>query len=197
MVIEPNRCQFNDYQQFSNITPMNFFELYGLPVLLSPDLAYIKNKYYELSRKFHPDFYTNSEPGEQAENLRISSDVNRAYKTFLDPDATLRYVLQLKELLEDEEKYKLDPEFLMEVLEINESWMDIEGNDEAQVATLKKQVHALQDEIYKPVEQTIKEYMDGVTSTQALLQVKDYYYKKKYLQRILDKIGGISNIAAR
>ena len=176
---------------------MNYFELYGIPVQLNPDMAYVKQKYYELSRRHHPDFYSAAAPEEQAENLRISSDVNKAYKAFQDPDATIRYVLQLKELLEDEEKYQLDPEFLMEVLEINESLMDIEGNDDGQVETLKKQVYALQDEIYAPVRPIIEGYREGVTTTEELLQVKGYYYKKKYLQRILDKIGGISNIAAR
>lgn len=176
---------------------MNYFELYGIPVQLNPDKGYIKQKYYELSRKHHPDFYSTASSGEQAENLRISSDVNRAYKTFQDQDATIRYVLQLKELLEDEEKYQLEPAFLMEVLEINESLMDLEGTDEAQVAALRNKVNELQDEIYEPVRAIIEGYVEGVTSTEALLQVKDYYYKKKYLQRILDKIGGISNIAAR
>ena len=176
---------------------MNYFELYGIPVQLNPDKAYVKQKYYELSRRYHPDFYSAASSGEQAENLRISSDVNKAYKAFQDPDATIRYVLQLKELLEDEEKYQLDPEFLMEVLEINESLMDMEINNDGQLESLKQQVYALQDEIYKPVEQVIEGYREGVTTTEELLQVKDYYYKKKYLQRILDKIGGISNIAAR
>lgn len=176
---------------------MNYFELYGIPVQLQPDQAFVKQKYYELSRKHHPDFYSTASPDAQAENLRISSDVNRAYKTFQDPDATIRYVLQMKELLEDEEKYNLDPAFLMEVLEINESLMDLEGNDEGQVGALKNKVNELQEEIYQPVRQVVEGYVEGVTSTKELLQVKDYYYKKKYLQRILDKIGGISNIAAR
>jgi molecular chaperone HscB len=176
---------------------MDFFELYNIPIQLNPDKDLVKQKYYELSRKYHPDFYTTGTADQQAENLRISSDVNRAYKTFLDQDATIRYVLQLKELLEDEEKYQLAPEFLMEVLEINESLMDLETNDETQVELLKKQVYALQDEIYEPVKPVIEGYREGDTSTEELLQVKDYYYKKKYLQRILDKIGGISNIAAR
>ena len=176
---------------------MNYFELYGIPVQLNPDKALIKQKYYELSRRYHPDFYSSASPEDQAENLRISSDVNKAYKAFQDQDATIRYVLQLKELLEDEEKYQMDPGFLMEVLEVNESLMDMESNDEGQVESLKKQVNALQDEIYEPVKPVIEGYREGVTTTEELLQVKDYYYKKKYLHRILDKIGGISNIAAR
>lgn len=176
---------------------MNYFELYDLPVNLNPERGHVQRKYYELSRKHHPDFYSTAPAEEQAENLRISSDVNKAYKTFQDQDATIRYVLQLKELLEDEEKYNLDPSFLMEVLEINESLMDLEPNDESQVETIKVKVNELQEDIYRPVQPLVEGYVEGVATTEELLQVKDYYYKKKYLQRILDKIGGISNIAAR
>lgn len=174
---------------------MNYFELYEIPVQLSPDKAQITAKYYELSRKYHPDFFSNASPEEQQANLEKSSAVNRAYKTFLDRDATIRYVLQTKELLEDEEKYKLDPGFLMEVMEINEALMDLEEGDEQTVNTIKNKVHELESDIYEPVRPVIESYREGVTSTQELLQVKEYYYKKKYLERILDKIGGMRNIA--
>ena len=40
-------------------------------------------------------------------------------------------------------------------------------------------------------------YQEAVTSEKALLRVKDYYYRKKYLQRILDKIASSRNIATR
>ncbi|HYE56555.1 MAG TPA: Fe-S protein assembly co-chaperone HscB [Chitinophagaceae bacterium] len=176
---------------------MNFFELYNMPVTLNPDKAYVTQKYYELSRQYHPDFFSGASPERQAEVLRVSSDVNRAYKTFTDRDATIRYVLQTKELLEDEEKYVLDPEFLMEVLDINESLMDLDEQDAMAVENIKTKVDELEREIYKPVQGIIEGYGEGVTSTEELLQVKDYYYKKKYLHRILDKIGGMRNIAAR
>ncbi|HEY0679371.1 MAG TPA: Fe-S protein assembly co-chaperone HscB [Chitinophagaceae bacterium] len=175
---------------------MNFFELYNIPIQLNPDKAYIKQQYYLLSRQHHPDFFSSKSPEDQAANLEISSAVNKAFKTFQDQDAIIRYVLQLKELLEDEEKYQLDPEFLMEVMDINEELMDLDENDEVKVANIKTQVNELQAAIYKPVQPVIEGYVEGSTTTEALLQVKDYYYKKKYLQRILDKIDGMRNIAA-
>jgi molecular chaperone HscB len=174
---------------------MNYFELYDIPVQLSPNKAEVTKKYYELSRRYHPDFFSNASPEEQQENLEKSSAVNRAYKTFLDRDATIRYVLQTKELLEDEEKYKLDPAFLMEVLEINEALMDLDEGDAGTMETVKNKVNELERDIFEPVRPVIESYREGVTSTEELLQVKEYYYKKKYLERILDKIGGMRNIA--
>ena len=176
---------------------MNYFELYGLPVLMKVDTSGLQTKFYELSRKHHPDFHVNSSETDQAEALEISADINKAYKVFQNTDETIKYVLQLKDLIHDEEKYELDPEFLMEVMEINEDLMDLEtsADNEALERTLLKTKDLL-NEIYNEVAPIVENYQEGVTTEKELLQVKGYYYKKKYLQRILDKIHQIRNIAS-
>jgi len=74
---------------------MNYFELYQMPVTLKPDASLVKKKFYELSRQYHPDFFTNSSDEEQTNVLEKSSMVNQAYKIFQSEDATIKYVLQL------------------------------------------------------------------------------------------------------
>ena len=54
----------------------------------------------------------------------------------------------------------------------------------------------LLNQIYNDVAPIVENYQEGTTTEKELLQVKDYYYKKKYLQRILDKIHQIRNIAS-
>jgi molecular chaperone HscB len=73
----------------------------------------------------------------------------------------------------------LPPDFLMEVMELNEMKMD--GAEEED---LKKRVAALQSEISNDIKPIITNYQEGVTSQDELLKVKDYYYKLKYLDRI-------------
>lgn len=176
---------------------MNYFELYGLPVLMKIDSAEIKAKFYELSRQYHPDFHAQSDPHQQAHILEKSADVNKAYKIFQNPDDTIKYVLQMKELIHDEEKYELDPEFLMEVMDINEEVMELEsGADKEALDRCIGKTKNLLTEIYADVKSIIENYQEGVTTEKELLQVKAYYYKKKYLQRILDKIHQIRNIAS-
>lgn len=162
---------------------MNYFEIFGLPVHLKVDKSELPKKFFELSRKFHPDFYSNSTPSEQQRALEITADLNKAFKTFQNPDDTIKYVLQLKGLLEEEEKYQLPPDFLMEVLEINEQLMDAEDDPNLK-SNLKSAILNLQSEIYAPVKEIIEHYQDGITTEEDLLQVKEYYYKKKYLNRI-------------
>jgi molecular chaperone HscB len=160
---------------------MNYFELYNIPVSFLPDPKEVSRTYFALQRKYHPDFFAHATPAEREEALEQSAQANKAYKTFQNQDATMRYVLQLKGVLEDEEKYQLPPDFLMEVLELNEMKMD--GADEN---TIQQRALALQEEIYTVVKPLIDNYEDGKTSEAHLLQVKDYYYKNRYLQRLLE-----------
>ena len=88
--------------------------------------------------------------------------------------------MQLKGLLEEEEKYTLPPAFFMEMMELNE--------DEA--TSSKEQATKYSDELYNEVKSIIENYDDTLITKEALLQLKEYYYKKKYLQRILDRIDG-------
>jgi molecular chaperone HscB len=162
---------------------MNYFELYDIPVSLQPDLQLVKQRFYELSRKYHPDFFSNAGDEEQAEALEKSSAVNKAWKVFNDPDQTIKYLLQLKGLLEEEEKYQLPADFLMEMMELNEQ--ALEGDHPG----TRQQVSAIQKEIYEPVKAIIEGYKEGATSKEELLQVKEYYFKKKYLNRILEGLG--------
>lgn len=170
---------------------MNYFEIFDIPVQLKVDKADLPKRYFELSRKFHPDFYVNTTPSEQNRALEITANLNKAFKTFQSPDDTIKYVLQLKGLLEEEEKYQLPPDFLMEVLEINEKLMDAGDSDETKL-NLQSAIDNLQSEIYESVKKTVEYYQDGVTSEKELLQVKEYYYKKKYLHRIQQQLNGMS-----
>jgi molecular chaperone HscB len=168
---------------------MNYFEIFDLPVQLKVDKDELPKKYFELSRRFHPDFFAHATAAEQEKALEITASLNKAFKTFQNPDETIKYVLQLKGLLEEEEKYQLPAGFLSQVLEINEQLMDAEDNPALRLS-LQSGIDNLQSEIYAPVKEIVEHYQDGVTSETELLQVKEYYYKKKYLDRIRRELAG-------
>lgn len=174
----------------------NYFDLFGIPVALKVDVQSLKKKFYELSRSYHPDFFSNAGEEAQLESLENASLLNKAYKTFQQEDATIRYVLELKGLMPTDEKYTLNNAFLMEVMDINEALMELEGeNDPAARQKLLQQVQQLELEQYEAVQSIIDHYQEGTTTDADLLKVKEYYYRKKYLQRILDSISGERNIA--
>ncbi|MBK5272380.1 MAG: Fe-S protein assembly co-chaperone HscB [Bacteroidia bacterium] len=171
---------------------MNYFELFEIPVQLKVDTTPLSKKFFELSRKYHPDYFINEEAESQTEALEKSAMLNKAFKTFENPDETIKYVLQLKELLEEEEKYNMPPDFLMEVLEINEQLMDATDQSPEERLNLQLTIDNLQSEIYAPVKETVEYYNETVATEKELLQVKEYYYKKKYLDRIRRQLNGMA-----
>ncbi len=168
---------------------MTYFELFEIPVQLKVDAAALSGKFFALSKKYHPDYFVNDTTASKAEALEKSSLLNKAWKTFQNQDETTRYVLKEKGLLEEEEKYELPPAFLMEVLEINEQLMEA---DENTLGILQPAISHLQKEIYEPVREIVEHYKEGITTEKELLQVKEYYYKKKYLDRISQQLAGMA-----
>jgi molecular chaperone HscB len=111
--------------------------------------------------------------------------LNKAFKTFQHSGDTLKYVLELKGLLQKDEKYQL-PAFLMEVMELNEAITEGGATEET-----VNRIEQLETEIYEPVKEIVEGYQEGITSEKELLQVKDYYFKK-YLDRIQQQLNGMT-----
>jgi molecular chaperone HscB len=168
----------------------NYFELYHMPVTFHPDQVEVKSKFYELSRLYHPDRFAQSGAEELAQALHTSAMNNQAYKTFKNPDATMAYILKINNLLEDEEKYSLPSEFLMEMMDINEAVsdyeMDPQNEDACQMAvnSLNEQLELWDD----ATNMLVDSFEKGDKSNTLLLQIKDQYFRKKYLLRIKERI---------
>ena len=164
------------------ICNMNYFELFGLPISLKVDTSSLAKKYFELQKEFHPDFFTQSDETEQQNALEKSAEINKGLKILKNPDATLQYVLQLKNLLTENEKYELPPEFLMEMMELNEKLVEQDPD------SFSKEVAQLEESLQSEVKDIIVQYDNESISEESLQKLKEFYFKKKYLQRILDRI---------
>src|SRR5688572_18326541 len=170
---------------------MNYFELFDIPVQLKVDKQALHKKFIELSKKYHPDYFATQDEEKQAEALAVSASLNKGWKIFQDPGETIKYVLQTKGLLEDDEKYPLPMDFLSEMMEINEQLAEARmDNDPGEISQLSSVIAKISKDIYEPVKKTVEDYQEGVTSEKDLLQVKDYYFKKKYLNRISRQLNG-------
>lgn len=162
---------------------MNYFELFGIPSAPTVDRSSLAKRYFELQRENHPDFFTQATMEEKDEALKQSADINKAFKIFQDREMTLEYFLLSVSILEQEEKYNLPQDFLMEMMEINESLAD-----EGDLITREKLTEYL-DSLLADVTPVLDNYNKQTTSQTDLLRLKDYHYKKKYLNRILDRLG--------
>jgi len=168
---------------------LNYFELYSLPISFHPNTAAVKAKFYQLSRQYHPDRFANAEEEAKLESLRMSAMNNDAYKILNDPDATMAYILKLNRLLEDEEKYSLPNAFLMEMMDLNEAVSDAEmGDDDSSRATAKNALEEQLNTWNDAAGKLTAQFDTGDHSEALLLQIKDYYFRKKYLLRIKERI---------
>jgi molecular chaperone HscB len=73
----------------------DFFALFGLDRRLTIDLDDLERRFYALSRNLHPDVLHDRSPAEQAEGLRATALVTRAYRTLRDPVQRGLYWLSL------------------------------------------------------------------------------------------------------
>jgi len=160
---------------------MNYFELFSLPERPIIDRSVLSKKFFELQRKFHPDYHTDDTENEQLDILELSSAVNKAYTIFKDDQKTIAYYLQLKGFLEEEEKYNLPADFLMEMMEVNELLDDGETD---KVRTLIAETEVQMDLQFH---QIVANLSDNIAQAE-VLKIKDYYFRKKYLRRILDRL---------
>ncbi|MBD0333464.1 MAG: Fe-S protein assembly co-chaperone HscB [Chitinophagaceae bacterium] len=168
---------------------MNFFELFGMPLQFLIDKTALKKKYLELSKQSHPDYFVQQTTQQQETALQTSAELNKAYKTLTNKSEIIAYVLRLKGLLATDEKYELPPEFLLRMMEVNEQLAEANMDDDVNgKAAIYQQLEQMENEIYEPVKEIIENYKDEVTTEEELLQVKDYYFKRKYLQRLRQQL---------
>jgi molecular chaperone HscB len=161
---------------------MNYFELFEIPVAPTIDKTGLSRKYFELQKKFHPDFFTNESEEEKESVLQQSADINKGFKIFQNKEKTIEYFLQQKGIIATDEKYALPPDFLMEMMELNEEL------DEADPELTLGKVKEYETDLYTGIEQLLANYNDGATTASDFEKLKAYYYKKKYLERILDRL---------
>ena len=104
---------------------MNYFEVFGLTRRLEIDGPELQRRFYELSRRHHPDFHHGASAEEQAEALEASARLNAAYRALRDPIARVEYLVRLEEGRETREgavaKPQAPPELLAEMFEIQEA----------------------------------------------------------------------------
>lgn len=168
---------------------MNYFEFYDLPISFQLDEAALKRSFYANSKRYHPDFFTLEDEAKQNEILELSTLNTQAYKTLSDFDRRMKYVLELKDVFEEEGKNSLPQDFLMDMMDINEAIMELEFDyDEATYQKVLSDAQGIENQILEEAKPIIENYQEDVTPQSDLEKVKNFYLKKRYLLRILENV---------
>jgi molecular chaperone HscB len=110
--------------------PAGFFDFFDLPESLSVDTTDLQKRFYDLSRKLHPDLYTRKSQREREHSLEATAVLNDAYRTLREPVDRAEYVLKNHGFdIGEQRSSNVPPELLEEVFELNEALEEIRGGD--------------------------------------------------------------------
>jgi molecular chaperone HscB len=119
----------------------DYFEVFELPRKLQLDEEALRRRFYELSRRHHPDFHQLGDGAEQEASLAGSALINRAYRALRDPLARVEYLVALESGQEGPAPAKpaAPRDLLMEMMELQEALEEAKeaGFDEAARARLR------------------------------------------------------------
>jgi molecular chaperone HscB len=175
--------------------PSDYFSFYSISPRFFPDVNELKKKYYDYSKQFHPDYFTLEDKNKQSEVLELSSYNNKAYSTLSDYNKRIRYILSMFMDISDEKSHKIDGEFLMEMMDVNENISDaaLEKNVN-KLNELKEEMENRISELDESVLPEMKSFDEGNREINLLEKIKDYYFKRKYILRIQENIANFAGL---
>ncbi len=99
---------------------LDYFTCFKLPRLLNIDEEELERTYYELSRTFHPDFYSTKDESEKTISLGNSAFLNAAYRTLKDPIQRVEYLVRLEAGAVKDIRSNPPADLFEEILELQE-----------------------------------------------------------------------------
>jgi len=126
---------------------MRYYDALELPPKLALDPADLQQRFYRLSRVWHPDKFSRAGAQEQQQALDRTALLNDAFRTLRDPVSRAEYLCREQGL----EPAKQPPaELLEEVFELNMALEELRGGDESvrsQLAAADQRFRAMLAEI--------------------------------------------------
>ncbi len=100
---------------------IDHFALLGLPRKFGLDVQMLESRFYELSRKLHPDFFMDAPASVRIRSLDATARLNEAHQTLKDLIARVAYLVELESGNLEENDAKPPPELFEEIFEAQEA----------------------------------------------------------------------------
>ncbi|CRG96748.1 chaperone, putative [Plasmodium gallinaceum] len=153
----------------------NIFKLFDLEETYDIDKAFLKKKFNDIQKIYHPD--KNSQNTELEKINEVSSYLNNAYRTLLNDVDRALYLMEIQYNYKiPEEENMDDEEFLTEIIKINEEITSSKANIELLTKKYK--------EMYENYVENIKTYFKEKDFNNILNALK----KLKFINRILERL---------
>ncbi|GJE86120.1 co-chaperone Hsc20 [Phanerochaete sordida] len=154
-----------------------YFDIMGLsdsPNRFNVDPVDLKHRFRELQRVIHPDKWSGKGSEVQDVAVQLSSIVNKAYTTLLNPYTRAEYIMQLEDIHIGESDSLDDPELIMEIMEARE---------ELETAEDREDVERIREENQEKIDEIIPE-LSAAVAAKDWDAAKNATVKLKYLQGI-------------
>nr|XP_023027277.1 iron-sulfur cluster co-chaperone protein HscB, mitochondrial [Leptinotarsa decemlineata] len=106
----------------------NYFKLFQIEEQFSIDEKLLRDKFRKIQSVIHPDKFSNTTHEEQTISEEYSSLINKAHSNLQSPLKRAEHLLQLKGQTISEGQTVDNPEFLLEVMSLNEEVEEAEGD---------------------------------------------------------------------
>lgn len=169
----------------------DYFQLFGLEAKLSLDAFDLEQKFYALSRKFHPDRFLRATPAEREQALQASAVLNDAYRTLRNPLSRATYVLQ-RSGIDAAGSKQVPPELLNRVFALNESLEELRGGDASlrpEVEAAHLQWMAILEEADNRLESLFREHDAG--NVGALEEIRAVLSRRRFVSNLLSQIDSV------
>jgi molecular chaperone HscB len=164
----------------------DYFQLLDIAEAYHVDVANLRKQFLKKSRESHPDFFTMATSEQQQQALTQSALVNQAWQWLSDPHLRLQYLLTHYGILSsgDQTNYQLSPDFLMQVMELNEQLTQESENQQHDAAAAAQEMRLARE---AQIDQLMHQF-DAASDTNVrkniLMQVLPLYLECKYLRRL-------------
>jgi molecular chaperone HscB len=137
---------------------MDYFEVFSLPRALGIDFATLEKTFHELSRTYHPDYFTTAPEADKTRALRMTALLNDAYRTLRHPVRRVEYLVEIEGFKPDGSK--VPKSLLMEVFEINEQLEGVKAGSASveEIDSLRAQIHEKRDKFDAELQKASQEW---------------------------------------
>jgi len=184
--------------------PKNFYDFFGFDRKLTVDSDTLQKRFYELSRRWHPDRFSRKSLEEQAQALEATAILNDGYRTLRDPVKRAEYLLTEEGFPIAEQRSKdVPPELLEEVFELNMMLEELKSGEESarpQLEAANRNFIGLRADIDNNLEQLFAKYdasePQSETAKQALHEIRGALNRRRYIENLIRDVDRVLNPVA-
>ncbi|MHC4984736.1 MAG: iron-sulfur cluster co-chaperone HscB C-terminal domain-containing protein [Planctomycetota bacterium] len=142
---------------------VDYFTLLGLPQTFDLTAEQVREKFLALNRHAHPDFHSNETPEVQALSLRVSANVNDAFRVLSDAASRANYLLELLGGPSPTTNKSVPDGFLGTMMMMQEEIADAQAAEQSdELARIREVLQTQHDGLMNRIEGLYREYQKSV-----------------------------------